>query len=115
MNDLLEKSALEQGELLRAKELTSVELTALYLEQIALRNPELNAIVRQFGDRALRDARRKDAALQGGKVPDGLVLWGVPTAVKDLDLVRFSFTGFGSRSATWVWSPVDGASAKGMR
>jgi amidase len=71
-------SASEQARLVRSGELTSVELTQLYLERIERLDPELNAFVTVRGEAALEDARESDE--RGGNAP----FRGVPIAVKDL-------------------------------
>ncbi len=110
---LLDLSALEQAALIRARKLSSEELTRLYLDRIASLNPKLNAFVRVHRRRALAQARRKDAEVRAGaeSLP---AFHGVPSAMKDLNFVRGSVTRFGSR-AVWIPSPVDCKSTAAMR
>ena len=70
--------ATEQARLVRAGELSSVELVQHYLERIERLDPQLNAFVTVRADEALRDAKAADAA--GGEAP----FRGVPIGVKDL-------------------------------
>ena len=67
--------------LLRAKQITSVELTQAYLTRAAA-NADLNAFITLDGPRALQAARRADEALASGGPPKG-ALHGVPLVVKD--------------------------------
>lgn len=70
--------AVEQARLVRESEVTSVELTELYLERIETLEPELNSFVTVCVEEALADARAADAS--GGDAP----FRGVPIAIKDL-------------------------------
>jgi amidase len=70
-------SATEQARLVRSGEVSSVELTQLYLSRIERLDAELNAFVTVRGEDALADARAAD---EGPDAP----FRGVPIAVKDL-------------------------------
>jgi amidase len=110
---LLDLSALEQAALIRARKLSSEELTRVYLARIEALNPVLNAFVRVHRRRALAQARRKDAEVKAGResLPP---FHGVPSAMKDLNFVRGSVTRFGSRGI-WIPSPLDCHSTASMR
>jgi amidase len=101
---LLDLPALEQARLIARKETSSEELTRLYLSRIEVLNPLLHPFVRVWRRDALASARRRDAGVRAGErlAP----FHGVPTAVKDLNLVRGRVTRFGSRAVA-VLSPVD--------
>ena len=111
--EILDASALEQAALVRTRAISSEELVRTYLERIEVLDPELCAFVRVHRRRALAQARRKDAELRtgGAALPP---FHGVPTAVKDLNLVRGSVARFGSR-AVWIPSPVDCRSTASLR
>src|SRR5437879_2580248 len=95
-NEVLEASAVQQSELLRARRISSEELCRLYLDRIENLNPRINAFVEVFARSALKAARRKDAELKRGA--QGLPpFFGVPIGIKDLNLVRYTTTRFGSR------------------
>jgi amidase len=83
-------TALEQGELLRRREVSPLELTEHYLER-ADRLDSVGAFVTLTPDRA----RERAAAVRVGG-PDGSPLAGVPTAIKDLNLTAGVRTTFGS-------------------
>jgi amidase len=70
--------AVEQAQLVRSGDVSSVELTSLYLERIERLDPQLSSFVTVCAEEALEAARRSDAA--GGDAP----FRGVPIAVKDL-------------------------------
>jgi amidase len=93
---LLDLPALEQARLVARREVSSEELARLYLSRIEELNPRLNAFVRVWRGATLRSARRKDAMVRAGaRLP---VFHGVPTAVKDLNMVHGRVTRFGSRA-----------------
>lgn len=70
--------AVEQAQLVRDGEVTSVELVELYLERIERLESQLNSFVTVCAEEALADARAADAS--GRNAP----FRGVPIAVKDL-------------------------------
>ena len=72
----------ELGRRLRAKQLTSVELTEGCLHRLETLGPKYNAVVTLMRESALADARRADRELAAGK-PRG-PLHGIPCGVKDL-------------------------------
>jgi aspartyl-tRNA(Asn)/glutamyl-tRNA(Gln) amidotransferase subunit A len=78
--DLCYLDATELARRIRAREVSSVEVTRAHLERIAAVNPALNAIVTLL-DRALDDARDADAALMRGEIRGPL--HGVPITIKD--------------------------------
>lgn len=75
-------SCREQGHWLRTGELTSVELTRLYLERIRRLDPRLKAVVTVTEGRALAAAERADRELASGT--DRGPLHGLPWGAKDL-------------------------------
>src|SRR5436190_7276999 len=72
-------SALEQAELIRTKQVSSVELVELYANRIEKLNPELNAYLTLDLDRALDDSKRAEAS------DDDRPFRGVPISIKDLN------------------------------
>jgi aspartyl-tRNA(Asn)/glutamyl-tRNA(Gln) amidotransferase subunit A len=76
----------EFGRRLRARELTSEEVTNDCLQQIETGNPALNAFTRVTADEARRQAREADRELALGR--DHGALHGVPLSIKDLIDVR---------------------------
>ena len=112
-NDVFTATALEQAALIRAKEISSEELTRAYLDRIDVMNPKLNAFVTLFHRRALADARAKDAALRRGE--DLPVFHGVPIGIKDLNVVRWSRTRMGSRGMFPFVSPIDDLTTAAVR
>jgi len=112
-NDVLEATALEQAAFVRSRALSSEELCRLYLDRIDRLDSGLNAFVSRFRRRALADAREKDALTRaGGPLP---AFHGVPIGIKDLNVVRFAWTRFGSRAALPLFSPVDDHTVTALR
>jgi amidase len=98
-------SALEQAQRIKDGALTSLELVEHYLARIRRYDGQVNAFVDLQADRARREAEQADSQRRQGKARG--LFFGVPTAVKDHHMVRFTRTTLGSRSFDWLWSPVD--------
>jgi len=110
---ILKTSAVEQARLIRNGDISSEELTRLYLGRIWQHDAALSSFVTVFDRSALREARQKDAERR--RSASGLPPFhGVPIGIKDLNLVRFSTAHFGSR-ALKMWSPIDDASTGQLR
>lgn len=82
-----------QAELIAAGELSSRELTELYLERIGRLDPRLNAFRVVIAERALAEAAQADGRRRGG---DSRPLLGVPVAIKDDCDVAGEVTAFGT-------------------
>jgi aspartyl-tRNA(Asn)/glutamyl-tRNA(Gln) amidotransferase subunit A len=67
---------------LRAREVTAEAVTEHALQQIADRNPSINAFITVLADQALADARAADRDLAAGR--DRGPLHGVPISLKDI-------------------------------
>ncbi len=92
--DLAFASVAELAHLLRAREVTSVELTKLALERLRRFDDDLNAVVTYTEERALSDARRADEELDAGEWRGPL--HGVPYGAKDLLAVEGYKTTWGA-------------------
>jgi amidase len=93
MEDLAFAGVARQAELVRAGDISSVELVELYLERIQRLEPELNAFRVVMAERALADARQADARRGAGEKRQ---LLGVPIAVKDTEDVAGEPTAWGT-------------------
>ncbi|WP_166391858.1 amidase [Nocardioides ochotonae] len=91
MADLHDLTALEQGVLVRRREVSPLELAEHYLER-ADRLDSVGAFVTLTADRAREAARDLGAGAPEGAGP----LHGVPSAIKDLNLTAGVRTTFGS-------------------
>ncbi|HEX7030307.1 MAG TPA: amidase, partial [Gammaproteobacteria bacterium] len=92
-------SVAELGALIRNGDITSVELTKIYLDRIRERDDELHAVITLTEDLALEQARRADAELSKGV--DRGPLHGIPYGLKDLAAVP----GY---PTTWGATPYKG-------
>ena len=72
-NDLLYTPVYELRRMLDAREVSSTELTELYLRRIEALNPILNAFLTVTGDEALAAAQAADAKLESGPQGDATV------------------------------------------
>ncbi|MCC6801856.1 MAG: amidase [Anaerolineae bacterium] len=68
--------------LLRTRQITSVQLTELYLERLRRYSPRLQCTITVMEDRALESARRADAEMAAGQYRSPL--HGIPWGAKDL-------------------------------
>ncbi|HEX7478657.1 MAG TPA: amidase [Polyangiales bacterium] len=105
-SEVLECSAIEQAALLVQGRLSSEELVRLYLARIERHNPRLSAFVEVFPRRALAAARKKDAERKRARGPLP-PFHGVPIGIKDLNIVRWTRTRFGSRAMPHFVLPTD--------
>jgi aspartyl-tRNA(Asn)/glutamyl-tRNA(Gln) amidotransferase subunit A len=85
----------EAAESLRARRISSVELTTTALKRIDRQNADSRAFITVTADQAMEQARLADAELAAGK--DRGPLQGIPIAVKDLFLTAGVRTTAGSR------------------
>jgi len=93
-SDLCFLTATELARRIRAREVSVTEVVQAHLAQIERVNPKVNAIVTLTAERALAEARAKDAALAAGETPGPL--FGLPVAHKDLVPTRGIRTTYGS-------------------
>ena len=99
--DLAFAGASRHAEMLRGKEVSSRELTELYLERIERIDPEINSYRDVWAERAQEAAARADERLgRGEQAP----LLGVPIAIKDVldvagDVTTLGTAGFDEPAA----------------
>ena len=84
------KNAHELVDLIKKKELSSVELLETLLKRVEQVNPDLNAVVTLDADRAMDKAKKADEALSKGE--DLGPLHGMPMTIKDAYSVAVSYT-----------------------
>jgi Asp-tRNA(Asn)/Glu-tRNA(Gln) amidotransferase A subunit family amidase len=87
-------SIVEIAEMLKKREISSVELTHQVIERIASRDPVLNTFQAVLSEHALKAAKRADQEMEAG-IELG-PLHGVPIAAKDLLAMRGTVTTAGS-------------------
>src|SRR5438445_6109806 len=93
--ELCFSTAIELARRIRAREVSVTEVVQAHLAQIERVNPKVNAIVTLTAERALAEAREKDAALARGAAAGPL--FGLPVGHKDLVPTRGIRTTYGSR------------------
>ena len=82
------------SELVRTRQVTSVELTEMYLARARRYNPKLKCFVTITDDLALREARQADKEIAAGKYRGPL--HGIPYGIKDLFAVKGYPTTWGA-------------------
>jgi len=93
-DDLHFATVVELATLLRARRVSAVELTRLFLDRLAAEGPRYNALAELTPDLALPQARRADRWLRRGRAASPLV--GVPYGAKDLLATRGIPTRWGA-------------------
>ncbi len=94
MAELHDLTALEQGRAVRSGDVSPLELVEHYLARIERLSDVVGAFVTVTGDLARRQALLAEAGVGDASSP----LYGVPTAVKDLNATAGVVTEFGSAS-----------------
>ena len=92
--DLCFLPARDIAHMIRKRDVSVTDVVRAHLVQIERTNPTVNAIVTLTAERALDEARSKDAALARGDTPGPL--FGLPIAHKDLLPTRGIRTTYGS-------------------
>ena len=81
MSDLVKLGLKEAADKIKAREISSVELTKACLERVNARNEEINAFITVCDEQALQMAEASDQRVKDGK---GRLIEGVPLGIKDL-------------------------------
>jgi Asp-tRNA(Asn)/Glu-tRNA(Gln) amidotransferase A subunit family amidase len=84
----------ELAHLVRTRQISSVELTELYLKRLKKHGPGLLNVITMTEEHALRQARQADAEIAGGKYRGPL--HGVPYGIKDLFATKGILTTWGA-------------------
>lgn len=82
------------AELVRTREVSSLELTEMYLARLHRFNPTLNNVVTFLDEHGLAEARRADAEIAAGRYKGPL--HGIPWGAKDIMSVKGFKTTWGS-------------------
>ncbi len=110
--DLTQLTLLEARALLRAREISAVELTDAYLAHIAALEPRLRAFVTVTADLARLQARAADVRLAAGEEAP---LLGLPLALKDILCTAGVRTTCSSRILENFVPPYDAAVVERLR
>ncbi|MFZ2540694.1 MAG: Asp-tRNA(Asn)/Glu-tRNA(Gln) amidotransferase subunit GatA, partial [Gallionella sp.] len=100
---MLNSSLKQLGAALRARKISSLELTQFYLDRIAALNPILNAYITTNTKFSLDQARAADVLLAGKAQP----LTGIPIAQKDIFCAKGWRTTCGSKMLANFVAPYD--------
>jgi amidase len=109
------RSALALSALVRQKQVTPLELVEDVLARIRRFDPDLSAFVDLCARQARLEARARSGRLSSGTLASLPPLFGVPTAIKDLNFARGTMTRFGSRAYRHLFSVVDDVSTRMIR
>ena len=101
---MINHSILALSRALSAKQISSVELTQLYLDRIVRFNPQLNAFISLDPEKSLVQAKAADKLLALGQ---GGPLTGIPLAQKDIFCTHGWRTTCGSKMLENFVSPYD--------
>ena len=113
MSELTWKSALQLRDMIRAKEISPVEVVTASLERLRETEPKINAFLDITEDQAMDAAKVAEAAVTAG---DELgPLHGLPVSVKDLIAAKGAKLTFGSRAMADNVSDIDAPSVERVR
>jgi len=101
---MINASLSELGQALVEKQISSVELTQLFLERAQRLNPGLNAFVTLDPEASLAQARAADERISEGQVQ---ALTGIPVALKDIFCTKGWLTTCGSKILSNFVAPYD--------
>jgi len=113
MTDLTRLSAAVLAEKLRAREISSVDLTQAFLDRIASVDDSVHAFLHVDADAALATARDVDARREAGE--DLHPLAGVPIAVKDVVVTKGQPSTAGSKILEGWIPPYDATLVEKIR
>jgi len=106
MNDLVWKSMVELARLIKAREVSPVEVVQAHLDRIASLDGRLRSYITVMSDSALAAAKAAEAAVMSGETLGPL--HGVPVGLKDLYCTKGVKTTGGSRILS-DWAPPEDA------
>jgi aspartyl-tRNA(Asn)/glutamyl-tRNA(Gln) amidotransferase subunit A len=112
MEGLLGKDISELRDLLKKKEITSVELTTFYLERIKAHDADIASYLRLTEDLAMRMAEEADKKLARG---EGDLLTGIPLGIKDILCTQHVETTCASRILQGFIAPYDATVIQKMK
>lgn len=101
---MITRSLKQLSQALAAKEISSVELSTLFLDRIARLNPEINAFITVDREKTLAMAAAADQRLAAGT---GGALTGIPIAQKDIFCAEGWTTTCGSKMLANFVAPYD--------
>jgi aspartyl-tRNA(Asn)/glutamyl-tRNA(Gln) amidotransferase subunit A len=107
MTELYQLTIYEAGELLRRREISSVELTSAHLDRIRAVDDKVKAFTLVSGDLAMKQAEEADRRFNNGDAVTPLT--GIPLAIKDVICTKGITTTCGSNMLKDFKPPYDAA------
>jgi len=101
---MIDASLSELAQALAQKQISSVELTQLFIDRAQRFNPELNAFVTLDPEASLAEAAAADQRIASGQAQ---ALTGIPVAIKDIFLTRGWLTTCASKILSNFVAPYD--------
>jgi Asp-tRNA(Asn)/Glu-tRNA(Gln) amidotransferase A subunit family amidase len=111
--DLCFTSALDLGRMIRAREISPVEIATAVLERIDRLNPTLNAFLTVTPDLAMEQARAAEARARTGELLSPID--GVPVSIKDLEPMAGVRCTYGSKWTENNIATEDGVATERIR
>ena len=111
--ELYHLSATELANKIKSKEISSKELTQLYIDRIKKFDGDINAVVVRMFDRAIEDAEKADEALSKGK--DLGPLHGLPMTIKESYAIEGQKTTWGNEAFRNNTAAADGLAVQRFR
>ncbi len=96
LGDMVFYSVLQLAKLIKTRQLTSIELTELYLSRLKKYNNKLDFVVTFTEELALKQARKADQEISAGNYRG--LLHGIPYGIKDLFAVKGYRTTWGTKA-----------------
>ena len=111
--ELYHLSATELANKIKSKEISSKELTQLYIDRIEKYDDDINAVVVRMFDRAIEDAEKADETLSKGK--DLGPLHGLPMTIKESYAIEGQKTTWGNEAFRNNIAAADGLAVQRFR
>ncbi|MCC8097944.1 MAG: Asp-tRNA(Asn)/Glu-tRNA(Gln) amidotransferase subunit GatA [Eubacterium sp.] len=105
--DFYDKTALEIGQMIKDKEISSVEATKVYIEDIKTKDKDINSFVTVLEDEAIKQAEEVQKKIDSGELSSPLA--GVPVAIKDNICTKDILTTCSSKMLYNFKPPYDAA------
>lgn len=106
-------SASELSKKIKAKEITSTELTKIYIDRIEKYDDAINSVIVRIFDKALEDAEKADIALAKGDYWGPL--HGLPMTIKESYKIKDTDTTWGNESFKGNLADEDGLAVQRLK
>ena len=106
-------SATELAKKIKSKEVSSKELTQMYIDRIEKLDGDVNSVIIKMFDKAIKDAEEADEALSKGE--DLGPLHGLPMTIKESYAIADQKTTWGNEAFRENTAPSDGLAVRRFR